>query len=78
VPVLSSAGSDEARIVTELGIGMAIDLDEPNRAVETLVGLDGRKVAEWEARLERLDSRVYLDVGDHLALSRRIREQSCK
>lgn len=72
-PMITLAGTEDARAVVAAGIGAAMDLSDVESAAATVAAIDRPRIDAWRAAIERLPPRTYLLTDEHERLARALR-----
>jgi succinoglycan biosynthesis protein ExoL len=73
VPMIAQAGSVDARVVEQYGIGRGLDLSAVDRAVDALLALDPEVIEGWSSRFASLPESVYRETDEHERLLEALR-----
>jgi hypothetical protein len=71
--MIAQVGTQDAKVVSELGLGFCIDLADVDDAVGRLLSLTRRDLETPSLNVGRLPTRVYAECGEHDHLMSRIR-----
>jgi succinoglycan biosynthesis protein ExoL len=69
-PLFTQIGSQDARIVEELGLGPCIDLTDPEKAVQRILHIAPEEIAQWGNNLCALPQDMYIYTDEHQKLIR--------
>jgi len=72
-PMIAQTGTQDAKVVSELGLGVCLDLADVDDAVGRLLSLSRRDLDGPALNVGRLPRRVYAECGEHDHLMSRIR-----
>lgn len=67
-PMICQVGTEDARVVEKLNIGLVVDLAKPESVVEALKEITYEKVATWRENLNALPESTYLYSQEHEVL----------
>lgn len=72
-PILALSGSDEAREIEALGIGMGVDLSSPTQAASQLLKVLPESLAAWQVKAAELPGAVSTYTNEHDLLAASLR-----
>lgn len=72
-PLVSLAGTDEARVVESWGIGTAVDLSDPDGAARELLDALPGNLARWQAAVDAVPVGACVYTSEHESLAAAIR-----
>jgi succinoglycan biosynthesis protein ExoL len=72
-PMICQADTQDGIEVDRLGVGVTIDLDDPDAALRRLASVTNNDVTTWQERLRLLNPEVYRYAGEHAELVRMLR-----
>ena len=73
-PMIGQQGTLDGREIDRLGVGLCIDVNYPEEALERIASITDGEVSSWKARVLALDEAVYQYTGEHSELARRMRQ----
>lgn len=68
-PMICQAGTEDARVVEALHIGMAVDLSKPEEVVSLLKAITEEQMDIWRENLNRLPKAIYMYDDEHEILA---------
>jgi succinoglycan biosynthesis protein ExoL len=71
-PMIAQAGTQDGAVVARDGLGVCIDLADPDAAVARVVEIDRADMARWQRHMLAVPRSVYTENGEHQALANAI------
>ncbi len=67
--MICQAGTEDARVVEALNIGLAVDLSKPEEVIKTLQTISPEQIRIWTENLENLPESIYMYSDEHEVLA---------
>jgi succinoglycan biosynthesis protein ExoL len=71
-PMIAQAGTQDGAVVARDGLGVCIDLADPDAAVASVLEIDRSDIALWQRHMLAVPRSVYMENGEHQALASEI------
>jgi succinoglycan biosynthesis protein ExoL len=75
-PLIAQTGTEDGRVVDELGIGCCVDAADTGNAIERISNITGDELETWRKNLARLPETLFLYTDDHRKLLEKIRDST--
>jgi succinoglycan biosynthesis protein ExoL len=72
-PMIAQVGTQDCTVVIDRGLGLAIDLLNPDAVVDRIARITPSDLEQWQSSVSRLPRSVYRENGEHEQLTRQIR-----
>jgi len=68
-PMICQAGTEDARVVEALNIGLAVELSNPEEVIRVLQTINPEQIRIWTENLENLPESIYMYSDEHEVLA---------
>ncbi len=68
-PMICQAGTEDARVVEALNIGLSVELSKPEEVIKALQAISPEQLKIWTENLEKLPESIYMYSDEHEVLA---------